>query len=186
MLLALDISSSCIGYSVFNDEEKLIEMNYVKFNSKLSKFERLQEFINNTKHLTKMPITQIVIEEPLKRFKGKFSSADTIAILNHFNGMVSSYLYCTFGMEPIYYNVNTVRSVAFGTETEKFKVEEKEGNSTKHEVWSRVMKMEPQINWRYNLKTRKLLEENYDMADAYACGRAHIIIMRKQIDSQSK
>jgi hypothetical protein len=177
MILSLDISSSCVGYSVFNNENELIEMNYVKFNSKLSKFERLQEFINHTKHLVGMPIKHIAIEEPLKKFQGKFSSADTIAILNFFNGLISSYLYTTFGVEPIYYNVRTVRATAFPG----FKVEDKESsNSTKHEVWKRVMELEPQINWKYGLKSRKLLEENYDMADSYAVGRAHIILIEKQ------
>ena len=44
MILGLDISTSCIGYSLFSEEGKLIELNCVKFNSDLTKFEKLEEF----------------------------------------------------------------------------------------------------------------------------------------------
>ena len=43
MVLALDISSSCIGYCVFNNAGKLLKMSCVKFNSKQTKFERLEK-----------------------------------------------------------------------------------------------------------------------------------------------
>ena len=44
MLLSLDISTSCIGISVFNENGKLIELDYIKFNSKTTYFERLEAF----------------------------------------------------------------------------------------------------------------------------------------------
>ncbi len=115
MILSLDISSSCIGYCVFKNDGKLMKMGCSKFNSKQSKFERLQKFIEElkTEGVLSMPIEMIAIEEPLKKFKGKFSSAETISILNFFNGLVSSYLYTTFNVEPTYYNVINARSTVF-------------------------------------------------------------------------
>ena len=71
MLLSLDISTSCIGYSVFNEKRNLIELDYIEFNSKHSKFEKLEAFKEKISHLLKMKITSIAIEEPLKKFKGK-------------------------------------------------------------------------------------------------------------------
>jgi hypothetical protein len=175
MILALDISTSCIGYSIFDEDGKLIELNCVKFRDKLTKFEKLEEFKKATEYLKKFPIKFIAIEEPLKKFAGKFSSADTIALLNFFNGMISSHLYVDFGMEPIYFNVNNARKLAFpGLKVER------EGNSMKHEVWNKVMNLEPLINWRYGPKSRKLLDENYDMADAYVIGLAMLITIDKQ------
>ena len=44
MLLALDISTSCIGYSVFNEHETLIQANYIKFDTKKDLFEKLEQF----------------------------------------------------------------------------------------------------------------------------------------------
>lgn len=175
MILALDISTSCIGYSIFDEEGKLIELNCVKFRDKLSKFEKLEEFKKLTEYFKKFEITFIAIEEPLKKFMGKFSSADTIALLNFFNGMISSYLFLELGIEPVYFNVNNARKLAFpGLKTEK------EGNSIKHAVWEKVMQLEPLVNWRYGPKSRKLLDENYDMADSYTIGIAMLITIDKQ------
>lgn len=50
----------------------------------------------------------------------------------------------------------------------------------KHEVWNKVMQLEPLIQWRYGPKSRKLLDENYDMADAYVIGLAMLITIERQ------
>ena len=75
-----------------------------------------------------------------------------------------------FKIEPIYYNVNAARKMVFPD----FKAL-REGNSVKHEVWRRVMKMEPQINWKYGPKSKKLLDVNYDMVDAYVIAVCDIL-----------
>ena len=183
MILALDISTSCIGYTLMDENGKLIELNCVKFRDKLTIFEKLEEFKKVTEYLKKFPIKYISIEEPLKKFMGKFSSATTIALLNFFNGMISSYLYLEFGIEPFYFNVNNARSLAFGKKTASSEPEaddEKGGNSKKHEVWKKVMQLEPLISWRYGPKSRKLLDENYDMADSYVIALAMLITIDKQ------
>ena len=169
MLLSLDISTSCIGYSVFNEKNVLIELDYVKFDSKDSLFKKFEQFKEKISHLLKFEIKSIAIEEPLQKFQGKFSSAHTISILNFFNGMISSFLYNHFKIEPVYYNVNNARAVALPG----FKIK-KDGASTKHQIWENVVGMEPQINWKYGIKSRKLLEENYDMADSYIVGKCFI------------
>ena len=107
---------------------------------------------------------------------GKFSSAGTIALLNNFNGMVSAYLFMKLRIQPMYYNVNTARKLVFPD----FKASKSGGNSTKHEIWSRVKDMEPQINWKYGVRSAKLLDDNYDMADAYVVGKAHVISESKR------
>lgn len=200
MILGLDISTSCIGYSLFDENGKLIELNCVKFRDKLTKFEKLEEFKKATAYLKKFPITFIAIEEPLKKFMGKFSSAETIAILNFFNGMVSAYLYLEFGIEPMYFNVNNARKLVFPTPPKVKKIASKDGDaeivvseesleesddkddkkSIKHVIWSKVMQLEPQINWRYGPKSRKLLDENFDMSDAYVISLAMLITLDKQ------
>lgn len=174
-ILGLDISSSCIGYSIMDEDGKLIELNCVKFADKLSLFDKLREFKKNTKHIKEMPIKYIAIEEPLKKFMGKFSSATTIALLNFFNGMISSHLFIEFGIEPVYFNVNNARATAFpGLKVEK------DGKTIKHVVWERVMQLEPKIEWKYGPKSRKLLDENYDMSDSYVVSLAFLINLDKQ------
>lgn len=175
MILALDISTSCIGYTLMDENGKLIEANCVKFKDKITIFEKLEEFRKSTEYLKNLPIKFIAIEEPLKKFMGKFSSATTIALLNFFNGMISSYLYLDFGMEPFYFNVNNARSLAFpGLKIVK------EGNSIKHAIWEKVMQLEPLIDWRYGPKSRKLLDENYDISDSYVIALAMLITIDKQ------
>lgn len=174
-ILGLDISTSCLGYCIMRDDKKLSELNYINFRDNLSIFEKFDEFKKNTEHFFKLDIKRVAIEEPLKRFKGKFSSAHTIAILNFFNGMISSYLYNIKEIEPIYYNVNTARSVVFYND----KISSKKESSVKHAVWERIFKMEPQINWKYN-KKGELKKENYDMCDAYVVSLANIYDVEKR------
>ena len=176
MILALDVSTSCIGYSLFSENgEKLMELNYVKFNDRLSLFEKLSEFKKKIDFLKGEDIKHIVIEEPLKKFAGKFSSAGTIAILNFFNGMISAFVYEMFEVQPIHYNVNTARKTAFPEFVPK-----KDSKSNKHEIWTLVRDREPHIVWKYGPKTRKLVDENFDMSDSYIIGLAHINIMNQQ------
>jgi len=176
MILALDISTSVIGYAVFGDDNLLLEMDYIKFNSKNDIFEKFTIFTEKIAPLLKMGIDTVVIEEPLKKFKGKFSSANTIAILNFFNGMISSYIMSAFKVIPMHYNVNNARTTALPG----FKLNRKSEASSKHQIWEQVVKLEPQINWKYGVRSRKLLTENYDMIDAYIVGLCHIKLLEAQ------
>lgn len=201
-ILGLDISSSCIGYTILDLDGKLITASYVKFADGLSKFEKLEEFKRSTKFFKDLKITFIAIEEPLVKFMGKFSSAGTIALLNFFNGMVSAYLYSEFGMEPVYFNVNTARSLVFPKPKNKVKIvsknelnkqenseiemesfDKKEKGSIKHEIWKKVMEMEPLIKWKYGPRSMKLLDENYDIADSYVIAIAFLITLDRQKSS---
>jgi len=170
MLLSLDISTSVIGFSCFNDKGMLIECDYIKFNSKYSLFEKVSAFKEKIQHYQFTDITHIGIEEPLKRFKGKFSNANTISLLNFFNGMISSYLFSTFNIEPQYFDVKTARKSAFPSLIQNTP-------EIKHEVWKRVMEIEPKINWKYSKITGKLMDENYDMSDSVVVGLAYINIL---------
>lgn len=178
MILSLDISTSCIGYAVFSLEtSELVKLGCFKMDSKDSLFERMNQFKAHIKELQLLDIKYIAVEEPLKKFKGKFSSADTIAKLNFFNGMISSMCSLMFSIEPVYYNVQTARKLSFPNH--KFTSNEESGSS-KQQVWELVKNLEPHLNWRYGPKSRKLLDENFDMCDAYIVGLAHMVILESQ------
>lgn len=179
--LSIDISTSTIGYCFFDSEGMLQEMNFVTFlsNTKQTLYEKADIFISTIAHLKSANIKHIAIEEPLKKFKGKFSNADTIALLNQFNGIISDRCYREFGVEPIHYNVNHARAMVF----DGLPKLSGDSDNTKQEIWNRVCKMEPQINWRYGKKSRKLLTENYDMCDAYVAGMCHIAHIVEQEDT---
>ena len=168
MLISLDISTSVVGITSFDEQTgALIELDYIKFKSGKTIFEKLEDFKEKIKHYEGADVKYIAIEEPLKKFMGKFSNASTISLLNFFNGMISSYMYLTFNIEPWYMHVNTVRKTAFP----EVKLNAK---NIKHEIWGQVKNCEPQINWKYSKRTMKLMQENYDMTDAYTVGRAYL------------
>lgn len=175
MILGLDISTSCIGYALFSNDGKLMKIGHVKMNSKQSLFQRLLLFEEHMKEISTLKVEHISIEEPLKKFTGKFSSAQTIAVLNQFNGMVSAICHKIWKIEPAYYNVSTARKTAFPNV--KFG---RKSSESKVQVWEEVSKLEPQLNWKYGPKSRKLVDENYDMCDAYCVGLCHINILKRQ------
>lgn len=172
MILGLDISTSVVGLALFGLEDenyKLHELSYKKFNPKKNLFERFDEFVDFFKSYEDLKVTEISIEEPLKKFKGKFSNADTIQKLTQMNAMISVFLYQKFGIQPSYYNVNAARSMVFpGLAIPK------SHPNKKYLIWEAVDKAEPKIIWKYSKTTHKLVDENFDMADAWVVGMAHI------------
>lgn len=178
MLLGLDISTSCIGIAIFDEKYKLHELSYVKFTKGKTMFEKIDEFILYFKKYDEIQFTEISIEEPLKRFAGKFSNAETIQKLTQMNAMISAYLYLKLNVTPVYYNVLHARKVAFPN-----LIIPKSHPSKKTLIWECVMRMEPTINWVYSKKTGKLADETYDMCDAYTISLAHIT---SQISNKNK
>lgn len=179
MILALDISTTCIGYTLFSIDGDLKEMSYVKFNSKKNYWERRDAFIEKIAHIEINDVQYIAIEEPLMKFEGRKSNAQTIAKLNFFNGMVSDAVYSRFGIEPIHLNVNTVRATAFPG-----LIKRGSEKSSKMLVWERVSELEPQIDWIYGKRSRKLIDQNFDMADAYAVGVCMLVMIEEQQENQ--
>lgn len=175
MILSLDVSTSCIGLAIFDDNEKLMSLNYVKLKGD-GLFQKYDEFVSFMKEneFHKFLIKEVAVEEPLKAFKGKFTNADTIQKLAQMNAMISLWCYQTYELEPTYYNVQTARKNAFPD----LKLPQKETNK-KLKVWEKVVEAEPQINWIYSKRTAQLAKENFDMSDAYTVGKAHISALKK-------
>lgn len=180
MIISLDISTSVVGISLFSDNYKLFEMSYIKFKAGTNLFVKMDEFIKmfNEKY-SDIEFNHIFIEEPLKKFKGKFSNADTIQKLTQMNAMISSYLYLRLKIQPQYFNVNTARSLVFPD----LIIPQKHPNK-KYLIWEAVMKSEPTVNWKYSPKTHKLIDENFDMCDAWVVGMAGILMLIKQKDGK--
>jgi len=178
LTLGLDISTTVVGISLFNNEDKVCSLEYIKFKNKTTLFERLDDFVDYINKLSdalnlsegENKLKHISIEEPLKKFKGRFSNADTIQKLTFMNAMISGYLYKKFKVEPRYYNVNTARKTVFPNLT----IPQSAPNK-KYLIWEKVVEREPQINWKYSKRTHKLMKENFDMSDAYICGLCDIV-----------
>jgi len=203
-ILSLDVSTSTIGISLFEDlgdkgELKLLhhvspkvkpqpETKMEELFRKVEIFEK--EFLTN---YTDFGITKVIIEEPLLQSNNVY----TIATLLRFNGMISKSVYDTIGVVPDFISSYDARKYAFPElmGVRRFKkdgtplAEKQIAKNTpvlfgeydftvdkKYVIFEKVCDLEPQITWFYD-KHNKLKKENFDMSDAYVCGLAY---MKKQ------
>lgn len=169
MILALDISTTTIGYTIFcRNKNKLIEASYISLKKEDDLFDKLDKAKEILSSRYRDQIDEIAIEEPLKMFMQGKSSAQTLVKLISFNGMVSGMLYDMFNVKPIYYNATSARKVALDrtihrTEDKKEVVQE----------W--VSNTYPEIEWEYKPRaTDKLKEEMYDLSDSVVVGVCHM------------
>lgn len=120
LILALDISTACIGASLLinNDEElpKIVKITHVvpKISSKIKGIESLilkkeifeRDFLVNLKDYN---ITHAVIEEPLL----SSNNVNTVSTLLRFNGMISESIYKVLGIIPSYISSHDARKYSF-------------------------------------------------------------------------
>ena len=178
MILGLDVSTSCTGWCVIQDEESLVEMGAIELSnikSVYDKSKKVRDVLGNI--VVKYPISKIYIEENLQAFRRGFSSARTLSSLARFNGIVSLISYESFLIEPSHINVNFARK-SLGIKIIKEKIC---GKSTKEQVVEWVDKNVMGYKWpEKTLKSgpRKGMvivdPKSYDMADAYVVALAGI------------
>ena len=110
-ILGLDVSTSCTGISVIDENEKVLFNEAIKLSSSDSLGARA-EIIQNTlvKLKDKYDITKIYVETPMILYQGGAGQASTVAILQRFNGMVSYIVRLVFGVDPIMVNVSSARA----------------------------------------------------------------------------
>jgi hypothetical protein len=198
-LLALDVSTSCIGIALFEDDGTKGDLKLLHHVSPkvkplpTSKMEELfrkveifeEEFLKNYANFN---ITTVVIEEPLLQSNNVY----TIATLLRFNGMISKSVYDTLGVVPTFISSYDARKYAF-PDLMAVRTFKKDGTpldakaiaknspvlfgahpflvDKKMVLWEKVAELEPQITWFFD-KKNKLTKENFDMSDAYVCGLA--------------
>ncbi len=180
MLLSLDISTSCTGYCVF-DENELIDIGYINLSKHKGLFEKAacvkSEIINLDDRYN---IEKVVVEENLQAFRPGLSSAKTLMTLAQFNGVVRWICHERLEVPVEAINVNTARK-SVGLKIDK----KDKSKSTKEKVWEWVKTSNKKDNYKINwpMKTLKsgpnkgqirLCNEAYDMADAYVIGLAAI------------
>jgi hypothetical protein len=198
-ILALDVSSTTIGISIFEDLGskgviKLLHHVSPKVKPKpKTKLEELflkvelfeKEFLLNYKDFG---ITKVIIEEPLLQSNNIY----TVATLLKFNGIISKSIYDVLGIVPDFISSYDARKYAF-PELMGVRIAKKDGTpltekqiakntpvlfggypfnvDKKYVIFEKVCDLEPQIMWFYD-KYNKLKKENFDMTDSYAVGLA--------------
>lgn len=168
MIIGLDVSTSTIGYSVFNESTKLVVLGFINLTKLKILNEKANFFLGAFKSVLKEhdikrgDIKHIMIEEPLLAFF-KFSNAKTLAKLQAFNGIIS-YTMSTFtGLEPELINAARARKLVCGKLKKK---------SIKEEVFNFVKNIETQIQWPLT-RVGSYKKQCMDMSDAYVVGKSY-------------
>src|SRR5574339_1059366 len=113
MILGLDVSTTYLGWSIFDNSGSLEKYGHVDF-SKLGTdlFLKLDFFINEITPILqeyKDRIDVWGVEEAAKKFQGGKSTADVIATCTSFNFGVCYVVYNILGKKPQYIPVTSAR-----------------------------------------------------------------------------
>lgn len=110
-VLGLDISSSKIGIAVLNLDGKIITSEVLKLSSDLALEDRALMLENKLIKLNKhYYIDDVFIEEPFVAFGGGKTTAQTMAVLQRFNGMCTYLTYKVFELIPQMVSVRSART----------------------------------------------------------------------------
>lgn len=196
---SLDISTTNLGSSLWNNKGKLIELKHLelKINKNIPPEDRIihkaeifkkycVEYKERILQELNGDIINIIVEEPLQNTP---VNINTTALLLGFNGIATYILYEVFSIIPIKISVyesrklflpeivyishkkNKKTSVVEIKETLSFPPKYK--NDKKRYIWEKVAKLEPQIEWVYKKDSKEPKDICYDLSDSYACGHAY-------------
>ena len=181
MILSLDISTSCTGWCVF-DENGLRGSGYIDLSKHKGMYEKAGKVKTELLYLTVLyPFTKVVVEENLQAFRPGLSSAKTLMTLAQFNGVIRWICHADLNAEVESINVNSARK------TVGLKLDRKSKKKTKEQVWDWVSANNKddlvKIDWPYKtLKSGpskgkvRLCNEAYDVADAYIIGKSYFLL----------
>lgn len=169
-ILGLDISTSIIGICVLTNKKRISSLDYIdlrKIKGFWNKIEyskiRLKEIFKKHK------ITNIIIEEPLKR-KSKQSSINTIILLQRFNAIISYICKEETGIEPNILSAIKLRS-SCGIKLESKK---KAGKTHKEQTFDFMIKTKLKNKIFPKTRNGNYQAYCYDMVDAYVCALGFI------------
>tara|TARA_A100001515_G_scaffold54983_1_gene43447 strand:+ start:161 stop:703 length:543 start_codon:yes stop_codon:yes gene_type:complete len=176
LLLALDISTSCTGYCLF-DENGLVDIGSINLSKHKGLYEKASYIKSEIIKLDDMyPIDSVVVEENLQAFRPGLSSAKTLMTLAQFNGVVRWICHERLEVPVEAINVNTARK-SVGLKIDK----KDKSKTTKEKVLEWVSDDDPSIKWPTkilksgpNKGKKRICNEAYDMADAYVIGKSFL------------
>lgn len=167
-VLALDISTSCVGVCLLEDDV-IVVIESVEFKKCKSMFEKARTMLNYLDDVCEEhgPIDLLCIEEALMSFCPGHSSAKTISQLMRFNGMVSYIAWTLCGVEPEYVSASHARKLC-GIKMQKTSV----AGPQKQQVFKYMAEHDlSTIEWPHT-KTGKIVSWARDATDAYVVAKA--------------
>lgn len=194
---SLDISTTNIGFALWDDKGKLIELKHLELKTDkdvpvnerdIHKAEIFRKFVSNYKeHILNDlngELINIVVEEPL----GGSNNPTTNSLLFGFNGICRYILFALFGMYPIKISVYDSRKlfcpelivVSYnkkGEKKETLSFPKEYITKKKLYIWEKVCKLEPQIEWIYKKDSKEPKDMCFDMSDSYCVGHAGLKVL---------
>jgi hypothetical protein len=179
VFISFDISTSCIGVSIFNENFELTSVKALKMTTnkdckddpEITKGDAFKKFVEELKIYE---IIDIFVEEPLV----KSNNVYTVNKLLKFNGICSYILRDVLGLIPKFMSVDEVRRIFCPEMTEydakknKFTLKFKSRKiDPKTYIFEKISKEYDNISWIYN-KNNKLKTENFDITDSIALAKA--------------
>jgi hypothetical protein len=172
MILGLDISTSVTGYTILDEEAKIIKCeawdlrNKRYFPDLYSKASLIKEELKQIK--LNYPIEHVYIEEPFAFFRAGGSTAKTMAKLQAFNGILSWLCHDIFGFSPTHISPAKARKLN-GIKVSR-------GQKAKEVVLDYLLKNEESFTIEYTNKGNPK-PVSYDRADSLIIAKAcyHIL-----------
>lgn len=188
---SLDISTTNVGFALWNDSGKLIELKHLSLKNeegisvenrdifKANVFKdycvKYREHVNNELN---GEVKHIFVEAPLSNTP---KNINTTALLLGFNGMARYVLHQVFEIMPCKITVHETRKLFCpelikrsrrkGEIVETLTFPEEYKKDKKLYIWEKVSKLEPEIEWFYT-RNNTLSNICFDMSDSYAVGYA--------------
>ena len=192
-LLAFDLSTTVLGYSIFNMEtEELLHMDYHKFEAEdlvdrgIELFGILSNIIE-----TYPDIGTFGIEERLKSFRSGGTNADAMLKTAQLNFLCQYIIRNQFGLPIKEVNVNTARSACFPG----FHKIARTQKGVKHKLLAFAMAKVSLGEERFPTKVLKsgprkgetiFIDEGMDMADSWVIGKAVINLAKASVKPMKK
>ena len=177
MILGLDISTSITGYTILDENNKIIEIghwdtkNKNHFPSLFLKSAFIKEKLNEIAE--QHAINNIFIEPALNMFMMGKSSSHTISTLTKFNGIISWLCYEKFGITPEYIPAISARK--------KCGITIKRGTKAKEQVMAFLLDNEPDFRVEYT-RTGKFKPHCYDEADSLIIAKAGYECLKEKLE----
>ena len=182
MILGLDVSTSCTGYSLIDQQGNFIDAGYIDLKKIKDFWEKADEIKRRLKFISReFEIKSIFVEENLQMFRPGLSSARTLSTLARFNGIVCFIARDVVGKDPISINVNHARK-SLGIKV----IRKKDGGKgTKEQILDWVSEELKQENYPWPTKILKSGHRKgnqvpepgcYDIADAWVISKAGFIL----------
>jgi hypothetical protein len=201
LILGLDISTSTVGISLFEDRGtygKLIFLKHVSPKVKPKCLDKMEELFKKANIFTEefldkyidAGIKEVIIEEPLLMSQ----NVNTVISLIRFNAIISKMVFDKLGIIPKYISSYDARKYSFEELMAKRQYKKNGESLTENEIkknkpvlfgdyhfdvdkkmviWEKVSELEPAITWTFD-KKNKLEKQSFDCSDAYVVVRGYM------------